>query len=214
MPGLLNAYAPNPFAGVSAWNPADIGWTGMPTLPFPGTFSNGNRTVTRNTGVYFDPGVRGTVARGAAGQKWYIEFKVANLGTGTNVAYFVMGLRDGGALIGSDPVSVTGNYFVLHGNIGTCYKTGQLAAGTTGADIVLNDVISFHWEVGVDIEVRVNDIVLNTQAFLDVVSLFPYFGAGSTINGTDTTGTGESLILQSNALHQTYAPQAGFTPWG
>lgn len=202
----------------STWNPLDVAASSYPAPnpTFPGVFSNGNLALQRNSiGSSIDPACRGVQSRGTAAELRYLEVVVTSCGTigASNNPYLSFGLLDNSVMTGSDMAKATGHYLIIYGN-GAVYKTGQTSAGTLGAALANGDVVGLVWVYGTEVRIYVNNVLKLTAPFTDAVTMWPFFGCGSTlVGGPDLANSGETLTLHTNSVVFTYSPPAGVA-WG
>ncbi len=175
--------------------------------------------------------MRGTLSHGGvAGEKWYLEIKLLNIGTPGQTQNLELGLIDVLAtnILSRPPPSDTSeitnlslaNYLLAYsrttdGAVYTSYPASVTHAGGLGSGPSVDDVYGFAWDVGTSIKVYRNNALGLTVPYTATVPLFPYFAAGATlVNGPNSAGTDESALIQAGRKQQTYSPPAGYHSWG
>jgi hypothetical protein len=214
----------------SAWNPLDLITAQGP--PFAIDLTSNNRIGTRHTysATNYEAGVRGALPHGGVvGEKWYLELKILSTGTPGDTQNLQFGLVDSTQLdvLTRPPLSdsslvtnLAGNYLLAYtrtidGVVWTSYPTPLTHPGGMGAGPFTGDVYSFAWDVGTAVTIRRNNASPLVVPFTPTVTMFPYMSAGTTnANGPDHLSTGESVLIQAGRKQQTYAPPAGYHPWG
>ena len=193
----------------SVWSAADAAAGGM-------TLSNGGLTVSRERAMPMRTSIQGTISKTAG--KYYVEF--ANSVTTTSFTW-ALGLASSG-------FNVLGNLGNANYSAGMLIQTGNVVSPGFTSNYVsgLPDYLppaGTVFALAVDftagsVWVADNNVWSNSSnpatGTLPILSFVPAT-VGALFAAMNFEGAGQGVwTLQPTAASQTYAPPAGFTPWG